>query len=200
MNREAFLQKLETRPTDPAPAAAFDAEVTAELNATVAILVTDMSGFTRLTKKHGILHFLSVFGRAVKLAQPPIEANGGQLLKTAADNMIATFPDPAKALAAARELLRAARADSADHEEDSHVRICCGIGYGPIMLLDDDCYGDEVNVSFKLGEDVAETEEILISDAAADFLKAKGSHELDGPHSAGVGGVNLIYYAASPKA
>ncbi len=200
MNREAFLQKLETRPTEAAAAAEFDAGLTAQLSAKVAILVTDMSGFTRLTKKHGILHFLSVFGRAVNLAQPPITSHGGNLLKTAADNMIAIFPDPAKALAAARELLQSARADSADHEEDSHVRICCGIGYGPIMLLDDDCFGDEVNVSFKLGEDVAEPEEILISDAAADFLKANGSHELDGPHSAGVGGVNLIYYCAQPEA
>ena len=64
--------------------------------------MTDLSGFTRLTKKHGILHFLSVFGRAIRLASPHIADNKGTLLKTAADNMIAVFPDRKDALAAAK--------------------------------------------------------------------------------------------------
>jgi class 3 adenylate cyclase len=197
MNRAAFFQKLEARPADLDAAVAYDAEMAAQLTTTVAILVTDLSGFTRLTKKHGILHFLSVFARAVRLATPHITDNRGTLLKTAADNMIAVFPDPKDALAAARGMIGAAHEDSDHHPADGHVRICCGIGFGPIMLLDDDCFGDEVNVAFKLGEDVAEPEEILISKAAAEFLEAEGADGFDGPHSAGVGGVDLIYYATS---
>lgn len=199
MTRDEFLQKLEARPSDPDAAVAFDSELTAKLNATVAILVADLSGFTRLTKKHGILHFLSVFERAVRLSTPHITGNAGTLLKTAADNMIAVFPDPKNALAAARGMMRAAKEDAARHPADSHVRICTGIGFGPILMLDDDCFGDEVNVAFKLGEDVAETDEILISDAAADFLKAEGVDDLQGPASAGVGGVDLIYYLAAAE-
>jgi class 3 adenylate cyclase len=161
--------------------------------------VTDLSGFTRLTKAHGIVHFLSIFRRCVRLATPCIAQQGGRLLKFAADNMIALFPEPGQALAAARGMLDAADRDNAQHPAEQHVRICCGVGYGEMLMLEDDCFGDEVNVAFKLGEDVARPFEILCSAAAAARMRATGGPALADRRTEETGGVPLEHFAA-PRA
>lgn len=197
--REQFFARLDGRPTEPAAAAAFDEALRRELRATCAILVTDLSGFTRLTKAYGIVHFLSIFRRCVQLATPCLAAHGGRLLKFAADNLIALFDEPAQAIAAARAMLDAADRDNAAHPAERHVRICCGVGWGEMLMLEDDCFGDEVNVAFKLGEDVARPFEILVSAAAAARLRAAGGPALTDRHTEETGGVPLEHFAA-PRA
>lgn len=198
MDRAGLYTRLQDRPTDAAGAKAFDDALEAELSQTVAILVTDLSGFTRLTRKHGIVHFLSIFQRAVRLASTQIANHGGHFLKTAADNTLALFSDPGAALAAARAMLADADEHNAGYPEDAQVRLCAGIGYGEMLVMDDEAFGDDLNVAFKLGEDVAEPFEILISEKAVTYLRAHGIDEdqLDGPRSEVLGGVDLVHYAA----
>ena len=53
----------------------------------------------------------------------------------------------------------------------SEIYIAIGVGYGRILLVgDDDAYGDEMNVACKLGEDLAEQGEILLTAAAHEAL------------------------------
>ena len=198
MDRAGLYTRLQDRPTDATGAKAFDEALEAELSQTVAILVTDLSGFTRLTRKHGIVHFLSIFQRAVRLASNQIANYGGHFLKTAADNTLAIFSDPVAALAAARAMFADAVEHNAGYPEDAQVRLCAGIGYGEMLIMDDEAFGDDLNVAFKLGEDVAEPFEILISESAVTYLRAHGIDEdqLDGPRSEVLGGVDLVHYAA----
>ena len=52
--------------------------------------------------------------------------------------------------------------------------LCVGLGYGHMLRIGDaDVYGAQVNAASKLGEDIAEAKEILVTravkDAAQDF-------------------------------
>ncbi|MCI0340596.1 MAG: adenylate/guanylate cyclase domain-containing protein [Planctomycetales bacterium] len=200
MTREEFYRRLDQRGGDSAAIAAFDRALWADVGQRRAVLVTDLSGFTRITKARGILHFLTVFRRCVALASPEIAAAGGTLVKTAADNLLAVFAEPAQALAAARGMIARAAAANAPLEPDAHVRICAGVGYGDILLLEDDLFGDEVNVAYKLGEDVARPDEILISEPAVARLRERGeAPELRGPVDEAVGSASLTFYRAATE-
>ncbi len=199
MNREQLYRRLALRPTDPEASAAYDQTLQEELEQEVALLVTDLSGFTRITQKRGILHFLSIFRSCVEMALPIIQVRDGRLLKTVADNLIAIFPAPQQAFDAALSLLQAAAASNAQRTEDSQIKICSAIGFGPTMLLEDDCFGDEVNLTFKLGEDIAEPGELLVTASAAELLQANGM-PLEGPRSVVTGNVEVVHFAYAEPA
>ena len=137
--------------------------------ATRAVLVSDMSGFSRLTREHGIVHFLSMVHRMRRMGRDAVEAQGGTLLKHEADNLLAIFDTPDAAVRAALGLHHACERDALGRPEHEVVRVGVGIGWGPVLDLDGhDVYGHEVNLASKLGEDVAEPREILLSEAAAE--------------------------------
>lgn len=167
--------RLADRPADPAHAQAFDEALWAELGAEVAVLVVDLSGFTRSTKKHGVLHFLAVHARSLSLGRKAIEAAGGELVKTEADNLIAVFADCSKALDAAGRYHAACRAANAELPPAAHVEPCIGIAWGQVIRLSDDVFGDAVNVAYKLGEDVARPWQVLVSETAVEQAKAAGA-------------------------
>lgn len=199
MKRDSFYRALASRTGSPAACKAFDERIWAKHGATRAILVTDLSGFTRLTRKHGIVHFLSIFQRALGVMVPAVRRNGGRTLKTAADNLMAIFPEPAQAVVAAGQMLADATVANRKRPLDTQVRICIGIGFGRVLLFDDDCFGDDVNVAYKLGEDIAEPDEILCTEAAVGRLRDTGDPTpLDGPLAVAVSGVHLAYWRAVP--
>ncbi len=168
-----------------------------------AVLVSDMSGFTRITRSRGILHFLALFQQAQHIGQRSFERHGGRFLKTAADNLFALFDHPGDAAACAQEMLREAESLNAGVANyEGHVRFCIGIGYGKILELSDDAFGDQVNIAFKLGEDVAEAGQILLSDEAAEAVRSSPAHarlaaQLQGPLDIEVGHVPLGYWVLS---
>jgi class 3 adenylate cyclase len=112
--------------------------------------------------------------RMKRLACPIVLANGGVVVKAEADDLYCLFESPVEAVAAAREII--ARMDEANPHflEDRRLYASIGIGHGPILNLDeDDIFGDEVNLASKLGEDVAESGMVLLTDAArAEAAKA----------------------------
>ncbi|MCK6585542.1 MAG: hypothetical protein L6Q49_20770, partial [Anaerolineales bacterium] len=59
--------------------------------------VLDMSGFSLLTRKYGIIHYLSMIRRMQLTVEPIIANYGGRIIKFEADNCFAVFPDPASA-------------------------------------------------------------------------------------------------------
>ena len=199
MKRDSFYRGLARRTGSAAACAAFDEWIWARHGATRAILITDLSGFTRLTRKHGIVHFLAIFQRALGVMVPAVRRHRGRTLKTAADNLMAIFAEPAQAVAAARDMLAQATRANRGKPVDTQVRICIGIGYGRVLLFDDDCFGDDVNVAYKLGEDVAEPDEILCTESAVGRLRDTGDPTpLDGPLAVAVSGVHLAYWRAAP--
>lgn len=194
LSREELFQLLERRIEDPSSTAAVEAEVWSRCGAERAIFVSDLSGFTRLTRKRGILHFLTVYRRATRIGMPLLENRGGRCVKREADNLIYSFHRVSDAVAAAREMVAATSALDATLPEDERVYPCIGIGFGRVIELTDDVFGDEVNVAFKLGEDVANKREILLSEGALAQLREEGGNIEFDERSDDLGGVPVKYY------
>lgn len=132
-----------------------------------AVLVMDMSGFSLLTQKFGIVHYLSMVKRMQITTQPIIEQHGGQVVKFEADNCFAMFDEVSASLQAAIDLNTAFDALNVHTDEPFDIRVSIGIDYGDVLLIGGpDYFGDTVNRSSKLGEDVAGPGEIYITDTA----------------------------------
>jgi class 3 adenylate cyclase len=144
-----------------------------EFGAERAVLVMDMSGFSELCERHGIVHYLSMVRRMQATAEPIIGKYHGALVKFEADNCYATFPDVDSALRAALELNSAFHVANEATPDELDIRVACGIDYGQILVLEGrDFYGHAVNRACKLGEDVAVAGEILVTSEAAAKLSA----------------------------
>jgi adenylate cyclase len=166
ISKEELFSLLDERITDPSIAADQDRRIWQRCGVDRAVLVLDMSGFTRLTRARGILHFLTVFRRAMKITCPAIVEAGGTCVKQEADNAIGTFATLEGAVSAARRIIERAAQANVGAAEDEIVGVCLGVGFGRILELRDDVFGDEVNLAFKLGEDVARAGEVLLTDGA----------------------------------
>ena len=172
---EAELSRLlDARNEHPESLAEIDGEIWRRFGRTRAVLVLDMCGFSRLTMRYGITHFLAMIRRLQTLVRPVIAEGGGRLVKTEADNVFATFDDVPPALATARAIQRSLDAANTYLPEDWDLHAGIGIGYGPILLIgDQDLFGSEMNVASKLGEDVAARGEILLSSAARERVASE---------------------------
>jgi class 3 adenylate cyclase len=146
-------------------------EIDAKFRRDVAVLVLDACGFSRTVKGRGIVHFLALLERLERLVRPCVEEQHGRILRREADNLYAVFDTADHALRAAQLIQRDVRAANEALPEDEEVGVSIGIGFGELLLVGpDDAWGHEMNLASKLGEDLAECDEILITEAARDAL------------------------------
>lgn len=135
-----------------------------EFGSEQVVFVLDMSGFSLITRKYGIIHYLSMVRRMRLISEPVIRSFSGSLIKYEADNCFAVFPDAAAAVHAAIALQLAFESSNLITPDEFDVHISCGIDYGRILIVNhEDCFGDAVNRASKLGEDVAGAGEIMIT-------------------------------------
>src|SRR5215475_756912 len=142
-----------------------------------AVLTLDMSGFSRTTQQHGIISFLLMIHQMQLICRPCVEQCGGTVIKTDADNLFCLFDTVADAVKASQEIITRLNAVNVVLPADRQLYVAFGIGYGKILNIgDEDIFGDEMNLACKLGEDIAEKGEILLTPAAKDELtKLDGS-------------------------
>ena len=165
--REYLNQLLSERNQQHPHIDEIDEQILSAFERQVAILVMDMCGFTEMTMKYGIIHFLAMIRQMEEVAEPAVNGNGGQVIKQEADNLFAAFTDPAQAIEAALDILRGFAAINKVLPPERELHGSIGIGYGDTLIIaDEDMYGSEMNVACKLGEDIAERDEILITPAA----------------------------------
>lgn len=158
-----LIQRVE----HPEKAKAIDAKIRKMFERKVAMLVLDMSGFSRLVQRYGIIHYLAMIRRMRRVVAPVIHRNGGAIVKAEADNVFAVFSNPAHAVQAALDMNHDIEVANLATPDESDIFVCIGIGYGTTLLPCDDLYGNEMNLASKLGEDTAERGEILLTEAAA---------------------------------
>ncbi|WP_416900064.1 MAG: adenylate/guanylate cyclase domain-containing protein [Minwuia sp.] len=138
-----------------------------------AVLVLDMSGFSRLTQQYGAVHYLSMVRRMNISMEDVIARNQGQLVKFEADNSFAIFPTVNDALRCAIAANMQFQGMNLLTVERFDIRVCIGIAYGKILLVDGrDFFGEAVNTASRLGEDLADPGEILVDAALEDALAA----------------------------
>jgi len=166
-----------------------------DYGAEYAVFVLDMSGFSLLTRKHGIIHYLSMVRRMQLTTEPIVKSYGGIMIKYEADNCFAVFPDPLSAVNAAIAMQHAFTAENLLTSEDLDIHISCGIDYGKILLIgQEDCFGAPVNRASKIGEDLAAAGEIFVTKEAIDMIPAEAgikSREM----SVSISGIIIPAYA-----
>lgn len=78
--RAELNRLLQARNEHPERSTAIDAEIYAAFEQNCAILVLDMSGFSRLTLRYGIIHFLAMVQRMSAIATPLVRQHQGESL------------------------------------------------------------------------------------------------------------------------
>lgn len=127
------------------------------------ILVTDLSGFTRLTKKHGPVHYISIIVRMNQLWRSYLEKFNPVKFTLEADNFIGVFDSPEDAFNAACTFVALLTEFNESIPSDrEHFKIMIGgvgIAQGSDLLYDDDIggfVGDTFREGFMFGEDLGE--------------------------------------------
>lgn len=169
---EILFELIEERLKPGSDIEAVDEKIWSMLGETWAVLCSDMSGFSSRTKEFGIIHFLSLIYEMRRLMKPIAMAYNGMILKMEADNLFILFREPQQALRCALEMHRATCLYNENKSTDFRIAVCIGIGYGKVLKLgDEDCFGNEVNLAFKLGEDLAGPGQTLLTQNAYEALK-----------------------------
>lgn len=163
------------------------------------VLVLDMSGFSLLTRKYGIVHYLSMVRRMQLTAEPIVEGHTGKVIKFEADNCFAVFPSPLSAVRAAISLQHAYNSANLLTSDDLDIHISIGIDYGKILIInDEDMFGDAVNRACKMGEDIGMADDILISKEAMEMIP-KDAEIFGKPMDLSIGGLGISAYAITYK-
>lgn len=163
-----------------------------------AVLVLDMSGFSQLTHRFGLVHYLSMVRRMQLTADPIVRGCGGTPVKFEADNCFAMFPTVDDAIACAFALNAAFDAANVATPDELDIRVAIGIDHGSILLVDgNDFFGHPVNRASKLGEDLARPGEVLVAAEAMALSRNRDSYTL-AAHTFATSGLRFDAYAVAP--
>jgi adenylate cyclase len=132
----------------------------------VAILFTDLVGFSSWALKVGDEPTIELLNRVVACEGDAISGNGGVVVKRLGDGSMAVFDEPAGAVLAAHDAQRRC----AEIDVDGYTpQLRAGIHLGRPRKVGGDYLGVDVNVAARVGE-AAKADEILISNSAAEGL------------------------------
>jgi adenylate cyclase len=160
-----------------------------------ATLVLDCCKFTRITQEAGIVYYLICLIKLNDIIRPIFEEHGCLSFRPEEDNIYAEFETPDQALAASIEANQAVKAANLMLNEHEPFQICIGIGYGNVLFSrNNGVFGDEMNLASKLGEDIAEGEEILLTEAAYANIDHKYKNGFE-RKSISIAGVTISFYS-----
>ncbi len=177
--------------TDPIERKNLENMIWREYGTENTVLALDMFGFSLLTRKYGIIHYLSMIRRMQLTVEPIISGHGGRVIKFEADNCFALLPDSLSAARAAITIQHALAASNLLTAEELDIHVSIGIDYGKILIVNDtDIFGDAVNRACKMGEDLGTAGEILITKEAMDLIPEEGAIE-GRPIEVSIGGLSM---------
>ncbi len=157
---------VEERCKDSADLASIDKKIWDLFGERWAIMFTDLSGFSRGVQNFGIIHFLQVIYEHNVLVAPIIDDHQGFLLKVEGDSLMVLFRRPESALQCAIEMQHACQRINKRRTKEEAILLCVGLGYGDVLRVGEhEVFGAEVNAASKLGEDTADSNEILVTGA-----------------------------------
>jgi adenylate cyclase len=132
----------------------------------VAIVFTDLAGFSTWALEAGDTLAVELLRRVAKEAEPIMTAHGGKVIKRLGDGLMAVFPDTEEAVAAALESRDAVGGlDIGGHRP----RMRAGVHVGRPRMLGGDYLGVDVNIAARVAA-AAGPGEVLVSDSVVDSL------------------------------
>src|SRR5688572_6890163 len=163
-----------------------------------AVMFTDLVGFSRQVERFGIIHFLQVIHEHLKLVLPILDRHDGLLVKQEGDSLLILFRRPERAVACALQMQRACALYNERRKPEEQIGLCVGVGFGPVLRIGDtDVWGKEVNGASKLGEDRAQANEILVTEAVKAALAESASHIVLEPAGTGFAPNEAVYRIVS---
>ena len=127
----------------------------------LAIVFTDLEGFTKFTASAGDEAATALLTDLHKRVGPIVRSRGGRIVKRLGDGLMLSFPSSEAAVLAALELLPAAPED---------LRLRAGVHCGEVMTTRDDVIGHVVNVAARVAES-AKGDEVLVTTTVRDAAK-----------------------------
>ena len=127
----------------------------------LAVLFADISDSTKLYNTLGDNAARTVVTTCLTLISGVVERFKGRVVKTIGDEVMCVFRRADDAVLAAGEMQ--AQVD-AQRPGEYHLQIHIGLHYGPVLVEDDDVFGDTVNAAAYLTA-VASAEQILTTEA-----------------------------------
>jgi class 3 adenylate cyclase len=148
----------------------------------IALLFTDIRGSTALYQRIGDLNAFQLVQQHFDLLRETTVRHGGAIVKTIGDAVMAAYPDAARAVGAALDMLGAIERFNQDQPE-RRVSLKIGIHHGAaiaVTLNDElDYFGQTVNIASRVQE-MAGAAEILITEDVWDY---PGVQELLAPYA-----------------
>lgn len=106
----------------------------------VAVVFTDLEGFTRYTSRYGDEAARHLLAEHHKVVGPIVRSRGGKVVKRLGDGLMLTFPSAEAAVHAALELV----------EVPCELRLRAGAHAGEAVVTADDLIGHDVNVAARV--------------------------------------------------
>lgn len=110
--------------------------------------------------------FNQVLRAHYKKGRQLIEDQGGYLIKTIGDSLMAAFHNVSDALVTTLAIY--------DQPGDERIRIRAGVHVGPVLIEDEDAFGTMVNFASRV-VDSTKNPEVRLSSAAKDQLEREGA-------------------------
>jgi len=127
-------------------------------NVPLAVVFTDLEGFTRYTADNGDDAALALLEAHHRAIGPVVRSRGGRVVKRLGDGLMVTFPSSDAAAYASLELLEVA---------PDQLRMRAGVHVGDVMVTRDDVLGHVVNVAARVTEE-AKGGQVLVTTTVRD--------------------------------
>ncbi|MCU0722075.1 MAG: adenylate/guanylate cyclase domain-containing protein [Planctomycetes bacterium] len=189
-----FEELLHRRGVKAAGGAEVEREILERFQDDVAVMVLDCSGFTRITQKRGIIHFLALWVAMRDLVAPLFDPHQAIGWWGEADNLFAIFPGARFAVGCALAAQKVVFEDNERRAPEDRLNVCIGVGSGKLLRIGKrNAFGDEMNLASKLGEDVAEAGEVLLTERAYEEVKDLVAGRDPEACTVRIGGVDIRY-------
>jgi len=130
----------------------------------LAILFADVAGSTHLYESLGDADALHAVGRCLDIIRASSEEHAGRVIRTIGDGSLVVFPYAANAAYATIDMQSRVSRERTPRGDALAIRI--GMHYGPVVGVEDDVFGDAVNLASRLS-DLAKGGETLVSATTA---------------------------------
>jgi len=114
------------------------------------VVFTDLHGSTAVFEALGNVRATEIITQITSWIAKQCELNGGRVVKTLGDGVLAMFPDGQRAVNAVVDLQRLHAKNLIRAQPDLRMAIRIGVASGEVEIVAGDCYGDAVNVAARL--------------------------------------------------
>jgi class 3 adenylate cyclase len=130
----------------------------------LAVMMTDIQGFTRATSGMGREQVEELLALHEDLLVPVIKENGGTIVKGLGDAFLVTFESPTRGVQAGVRIQEVLAEHNAEAEDGKQLRVRVALNAGEVNIRDGDVFGEAVNITARV-EGVCAAEQVTLTEA-----------------------------------